>query len=162
YDNDGYPDLVVANYLNNGNLLYHNSGWPAFSLDTVPGSAIAANAGNCVGTAWGDYDNDGYLDLFIGNDGGASFLYHNDGPPNFTFTRITTGDPVTRVGNSFGCVWVDYDGDGFLDLFVANRLNQHNFLYHNSGNSNRWLEFTLTGTLSNRAAIGAKIRVRAT
>ncbi len=162
YDNDGNPDLVVANYSNNGNLLYHNSGSPDYSLDPVAGSAIAANAGNCVGSSWGDYDNDGYLDLFIGNDGGASFLYHNDGPPNYTFTRITTGDPVTRVGNSFGCVWVDYDDDGFLDLFVANRLNQHNFLYHNSGNLNHWIEFNLTGTATNRAAIGAKVRIKAT
>src|ERR1041385_4511513 len=162
YDNDGNPDLVVANYSNGGNILYHNSGPPSYSLDPVAGSAISANAGNCVGTAWGDYNNDGYLDLFIGNDGSTSFLYLNDGPPNYTFTRISTGDPVTRIGNSFGCVWVDYDDDGFLDLFVANRLNEHNFLYHNGGNLNHWIEFNLSGTASNRTAIGAKVMIKAT
>lgn len=64
-------------------------------------------------------------------------------------------------GNSFGAVWGDYDGDGDLDLFVANRLNQVNFLYRNEGNANHWLKVRLAGTMSNRTAIGAKVRVRA-
>ena len=65
-------------------------------------------------------------------------------------------------GNSFGCVWGDYDADGDLDLFVANRLDQKNFLYRNDGNSNHWLKVRLIGTESNRSGIGAKVRVKAT
>jgi hypothetical protein len=162
YDNDGNLDFVACNYTGQTNILYHNSGPPSYQLIPVSGSAVSADAGNYVGSAWGDYDNDGYLDLFIANDGGQSLLLHNDGPPNYTFTKITGADPVTNVGNSFGAVWADYDGDGQLDLFVANRLNQKDFLYHNGGDSNRWVEFNCTATATNKSAIGAKIRLKAT
>lgn len=93
-------------------------------------------------------------------------LYHNSG--NSTFTRIATGPGADIANLSFGCDWGDYDNDGFLDLFVANatllpnQSPQHNnFLYHNDGNTNRWLKVKLVGTTSNRAAIGAKVRVQA-
>src|SRR5207244_8205932 len=84
-----------------------------------------------VSCGWGDYDNDGFLDLFVANRSGQrNFLYHNNG--DGTFTKITAGNIVTDLGNSEGCAWGDYDNDGFLDLFVAN-LGQRNFLYHNNG-----------------------------
>ncbi|HLX12166.1 MAG TPA: CRTAC1 family protein [Bacteroidota bacterium] len=162
YDNDGNLDLIATGYVNEKCILYHNSGPAGYTLTPVAGSSVSADSGNFVGSAWGDFNNDGYLDLFLANDGGPSELFLNDGPPNYTFTEVTTGDPVESVGNSFGAVWVDYDGDGFLDLFVANRANEQNFLYHNGGNGNHWMEFDLTGTASNRSAIGAKVRIKAT
>ena len=162
YDNDGALDLFVANTLNQNNVLYHNSGAPSYNLSAVGTGVVSNDGGNSVGSAWGDYDNDGDLDLFVGNDGGNNALYRNDGPPNYTFTKITSGAIVNDGGNSFGAVWGDYDRDGFLDLFVANRLNQKNFLYHNDGNGNHWLKFLCQGTVSNPTAIGAKVRVKAT
>src|SRR3989442_4952235 len=80
------------------------------------------------------------------------------------------GSPVNDLGQSAAARWVDYDNDGFLDLFVANGAfwaQIHgglltNFLYHNNGNSNNWLTIKLVGTVSNRSAIGAKVRVQAT
>ena len=118
-----------------------------------------------VGCAWGDYDNDGFLDLFVCRQlGQNNVLYHNNG--NGTFTKVTEGRPVNDGGNSVGCAWGDYDNDGFLDLFVANGafgdVSQNNFLYRNNGNGNKWIKIKLIGTVSNRAGIGAKVRVKAT
>ena len=59
-----------------------------------------------------------------------------------------------------GCSWADYDNDGFLDLYVASQTG-HNLLYRNSGNSNSWVKVKCVGTVSNRSAIGAKVRVYA-
>lgn len=162
YDNDGDMDLFVANFLDQDNLLYNNSGAPGFNLTATSAGAVTSDGGNSVGSAWGDYDNDGDLDLFVANDGQNNFLYQNDGPPNYSFTKIHGGRIVNDGGNSFGTVWADYDNDGQLDLFVANRLNQQNFLYHNSGNSNGWLEIRCAGTMSNRSGIGARVHVKAT
>jgi enediyne biosynthesis protein E4 len=165
YDNDGFPDLFVGNTGGVPNFLYHNNGDGTFTRITngIVGTAVATS----FGCAWGDFDNDGYLDLFVANYGdlnnnnaGTNFLYHNNG--DGTFTRITTGSPVTDSSFSIGCSWVDYDNDGFLDLFVAQDLALGNYLYHNDGNSNAWLEVKLVGTVSNRSAIGAKVRVHAT
>ena len=118
--------------------------------------------------AWGDYDNDGFLDLFVTTlgVGGApqvNYLYHNNG--NGSFTRILTGSPVGDIGRSVSCAWGDYDNDGFLDLVVARGGvfdAENNSLYHNNGNSNNWLKVRCVGTVSNRSAIGAKVRVKAT
>lgn len=84
-----------------------------------------------------------------------------------TFTKITTGAIVTDEGMFAGCAWGDYNNDGFLDLFVTNGgpqgdVTRSNFLYRNDGNTNQWIKLKLVGTASNRAAIGAKVRVKAT
>ena len=121
--------------------------------------------------AWADYDNDGWLDLFVtasglidsAEPGRKSMLYHNNG--NGSFTKITSGSLVNDVNWSEGGIWGDYDNDGFMDLFVANggfAGNQANSLFRNNGNTHGWLKLKLIGTISNRAAIGAKVRVKAT
>jgi uncharacterized membrane protein YeaQ/YmgE (transglycosylase-associated protein family) len=158
YNNDGYLDLFVSSYGGN-NLLYRNNQNGSFTRITT--GRIVQDGGTSVGGTWGDYDNDGYLDLFVSNASGEqNFLYRNNG--DGTFGRITTGRIATDGGDSIGCSWGDYDNDGFLDLFVANRSGQNNFLYHNDGNSNHWLRVQCIGTASNHAAIGAKIRIKAT
>ena len=166
YNNDGYLDLAVAVYgdarLPGRSLLYRNSGDGAFEL--VSDSVIGAAAAGSVACAWGDYDNDGFLDLFMANglNGNArNFLFHNNG--DGTFSKITSGPPVNESVESIGAAWGDYDNDGFLDLYVANgnSSSQRNHLFHNDGNSNNWLNVKLVGTISNRSAIGAKVRVKA-
>jgi hypothetical protein len=170
YDNDGFLDLFVCNggYIDNEtNTLYHNNGDGTFTkmTSTIVGS-IASDAGEFMSCTWGDYDNDGFLDLFVTTyDGGnltVNYLYHNNG--DGTFTRILSGSLVNDQGDAVGCAWGDYDNDGFLDLFVPRGANlaESNLLYRNNGNSNTWLKVNLVGTLSNRSAIGAKVRVRAT
>jgi len=112
-------------------------------------------------SAWGDYDNDGDLDLFLANVDTLvnSFLYSNNG--NGTFTKITTGNIVNDGGGGTDASWGDYDNDGDLDLFVAN-WDQNNFLYANNGNTNKWINLKLVGIQSNSSGIGAKVRLKAT
>jgi hypothetical protein len=170
YDNDGYLDLFVANggrTSTQSDFLYHNNGDGTFTK--VNSGSMVNDSGHALGCAWGDYDNDGFLDLIVANTGGENnFLYHNNG--DGTFNKLTNGSPVNDGGESWGCVWGDYDNDGFLDLFVANGgntlsgndENQRNFLYRNNGNSNSWISIKLIGAASNRSGIGAKVRVKAT
>jgi enediyne biosynthesis protein E4 len=162
YNNDGNMDLFVANYLGQNNILYKNSGPPDYTLIPIDTGTISNNGGSSVGSCWADIDNDGDLDLYVANDNGENnFLYINNGPPDYSFTRITTGAIVNDGGNSFGCIFGDYNNDGAADLFVANRLNQNNFLYLNNSNGNNWLGIKCIGTISNRSAIGTKVKVKA-
>lgn len=162
YNNDGNLDLFVANYLNQNDILYRNSGSTDYILTPVDTGIVSNNGGSSVGSCWGDVDNDGDLDLFVANDNNENnFLYLNNGAPGYGFTKIMTGAVVNDGGNSFGCVFGDYNNDGAIDLFVANRLNQNNFLYLNNGNGNKWLGIKCRGTVSNRSAIGTKVKVKA-
>jgi hypothetical protein len=156
YDNDGLLDLVVCNN-NARNFLYHNEGNGQFTK--VTGSAIASVIAASSGSAWADYDNDGFLDLFIAVRGGVNLLFHNNG--DGTFTRVTAGTIVNDSGTWIGAAWGDLNNDGFPDLFVGN-YQGNNAIYINGGNSNNWLGITCAGRVSNRAAIGAKVRVKAT
>jgi formylglycine-generating enzyme required for sulfatase activity len=128
YDNDGYPDLFVCNMYSAASFLYHNNRDGSFTRVTQ--GDIAAATGDFAGCAWGDYDNDGFLDLFVANGGQKNNLYHNN--RDGTFSRVASGAIVDEVGNWIGCAWADYDNDGCLDLFVANRTGK-NCLYHNNG-----------------------------
>jgi hypothetical protein len=166
YDNDGDLDLFVTNTFDENDRLYENLGNGTFRL--VADSVVANDGASNSGAAWADYDNDGWLDLFVcGVLGNPNRLYRNNG--DGTFTQVTDGDIAAEGGISSACAWGDYDNDGFLDLFVANAGedgNQpgenNNYLYHNTGNSNSWFVVKLIGGISNRSAIGAKVRLRAT
>lgn len=165
YDNDGFFDLFVS-IVGYNSQLYRNNGNGTFTR--VNSQMIGLNFAPGTANAWGDYDNDGFIDAFVAPIASAGLpgaLYRNSG--DGSFTRILTGHPVEDVGNnSRGCAWGDYDNDGFLDLFVGNGWGDFNgkelnSLYHNDGNGNAWLKVTLVGTQSNRSAIGAKVHVTA-
>jgi enediyne biosynthesis protein E4 len=158
YDNDGDLDLFLTAYTG-ANSLHRNDGGLTFS--DVSETAGVANAVGAWAAAWGDYDNDGFLDLMVPRYttfGGV--LYRNNG--DATFTSIDVGSPVREIVNGVGVAWADYDNDGFLDLLITSESAGPNFLYRNNGNGNHWLKARLVGTASNRSAIGAKLRVRAT
>lgn len=163
YDNDGLQDLFVTSPSGAPNRLYHNNGDGSFkSISTGPQASRPENSAS-EECAWGDYDNDGYLDLFVASYNGPNMIFHNNG--DGTFSQVLSGAPVSEDNSGLycnSCSWVDYDNDGFLDLFVTRAPGASNLLYHNDGNTNAWLEVKLVGTVANRSAIGAKVRVHAT
>ena len=135
YDNDGYLDLYITRGGWSGaaeNTLYHNNGDGTFSDVTHAAGVADPQSSFCA--AWADYNNDGYLDLYIADgvigDGAANVLYHNNGDGTFTNTAESAG--VANTGNSLGTAWGDYDKDGHIDLHVVN-FGQSNVLYRNNG-----------------------------
>lgn len=173
YDNDGRLDLLVGMDDAHPMVLFHNEGDGVFRRMTADEvGPISSDKTAFGGIAWGDYDNDGFLDVLVAGGWGEgtstylqtkSLLYHNNG--DGTFSRVIFGSPVNDVGEWMGAYSVDYDRDGFLDLFVYNhgvRAPAQNCLYRNNGNSNNWLCVNCVGTVSPRDGTGAKVRALAT
>jgi hypothetical protein len=160
YDNDGWPDLFVANVT--ANQLFHNNHDGTFTDVTkkagVEGAALDGKKMWSVGGGWFDYNNDGLLDLFVVNyckwevnkdpyctiGGGLrgychpqyyapthNTLYRNNGDGTFTDVSEETGI-AAQPGKGMSVSFADYDGDGFLDAFVANDTTR-NLLFHNLG-----------------------------
>lgn len=109
------------------------SGSAANPFELLKEGAIINDGGISRGVAWGDYDADGFPDLFVANTSNQrSFLYRNKG--DGTFARVTDWAGANLTASSEGAAWADYDNDGDLDLFVANRDDHANFLFRNNGN----------------------------
>ncbi|MGA9812791.1 MAG: VCBS repeat-containing protein, partial [Terriglobales bacterium] len=120
FDRDGFSDIYVTNSaIGSKNALYRNLGDGTFK-DVAPELGIAdvnqAGTGVSMGAVWGDYDNDGYEDLFLIK-WGRPELYHND--QGHGFTRVSEQAGLPRWINANTAIWFDYDGDGLLDLFVG-------------------------------------------
>ena len=137
YDNDGRLDLYVGRYLDprqkipttfyarNGepNQLYHNNGDGTFT--NVTEKAGVGDTGLCLGTVWGDYDDDGYADLYVVNDFGRNTLYHNN--RNGTFTDVTVKSGTLAYGAGMSASFADYDNDGRLDIYVTHIRSEHSW-----------------------------------
>jgi hypothetical protein len=126
YNNDGYPDLFLVNgstfeHWKRGDSppsrLYRNNGDGTFT--DVSAHSGLNHSGWGMGVCVGDYDNDGFDDLYVTYYGG-NVLYHNNG--NGTFADVTDKTGTRGHGWSMGCAFGDYDRDGYLDLYVANYL----------------------------------------
>src|SRR5262249_13248997 len=121
YNNDGYLDLVISRGTQNGSVkqtLYRNNGDETFT-DASDQSGLGIVANNRA-AAWGDYDNDGYLDLYLVNSGrdpqgkGPNYLFRNNGNGTFTDVASAAGVADMVVSRGRSCAWGDYDNDGFL------------------------------------------------
>jgi hypothetical protein len=131
FDRDGWPDIYVTNSaIGSKNALYRNLGDGTFK-DVAGELGIAdvnqAGTGVSTGAVWGDYDNDGYEDLFLIK-WGRPELYHNDHGRSFTRVSEQAGLPAWINANT--AIWFDYDGDGLLDLFVGGYYAEDIDLWH--------------------------------
>jgi hypothetical protein len=131
FDRDGWPDIYVTNSeIGSKNRLYRNQHNGTFK-DVAGELGIADvnqhGTGVSMGAVWGDYDNDGYEDLFLYK-WGRPELYHNDG--GHGFTRVTDEAGLPKWINANTAVWFDYDGDGLLDLFIGGYYSEDIDLWH--------------------------------
>jgi hypothetical protein len=172
YNGDGWPDLYVANDAT-PNQLWINRHDGTFRDEGVLSGAALNAAGNpegSMGIASGDFDADGDEDLFVTNIIGETFvLYANDGHGNFDDVRAKSGlSRPTAAFTGFGTDWLDYDNDGWLDLFVANGavnvieaqrgepqpFRMRNQLFHNMGDGRFEETSAVAGPVFARADIG--------
>ncbi|MEK7379440.1 MAG: VCBS repeat-containing protein, partial [Gemmatimonadota bacterium] len=158
YDNDGWLDLFVTRY--GENTLYHNNGDGTFT-DRTRRTGLGGRQGFWTAIAWGDYDRDGFLDLYVtgyvkfvlhpptGQVGEVNIeeppsinpntfaptgnlLYHNNGNGTFSEVAARVG-VVDSTGRGLAASWADWDEDGWPDLYVGNDVSD-NVLYRNLGN----------------------------
>jgi hypothetical protein len=159
YDNDGKLDLFVTRYMDwdtkhnkdcggnyhtycppeefpaTTNFLYHNNGDGTFT-DVSQRSGIAAKKGRALGVAFADYDEDGFTDIFVANDGMQQYLFHNNGNGTFTELGLDAGAALSADGrrlSGMGVVFQDYDNDGRPDVIVTELPREIYGVYHNDG-----------------------------
>ncbi len=133
-DNDGDPDLITLGASNGSVGLWENDGTGHF-VNRTAGSGMPTLA-RPSGVSAADFDNDGDLDVHISVHNTADYLMRNDG--GFKFVNVAAQAGVGSTGVGYGCAWGDYDGDGWVDLYVSNRTTADNnfaknHLYRNNG-----------------------------
>jgi enediyne biosynthesis protein E4 len=175
YDNDGRLDIVVATFQWLPNTLYHNDG-DGFFTDVTFAADLGVPSVPYLGmtAAFLDYDNDGYLDVFVANghldenvkayDPATSYpqqnqIFRNLGDGTFGDMSDKSGPGMQVKRVSHGAVFGDYDNDGDVDIFVSDSDTPHCTLLRNDGaEENHYLVLTAIGTQGNREAIGARVR----
>ena len=146
FDNDGDYDFFVTANLEH-NQLYENDGQMNFTDITVQ-AGLYIEHHFTFGSSWGDYNNDGLLDIFIAShreifEGDSSFLFKNNG--DGTFTEVSQAAGILQESFlSFCAAFFDYDKDGWQDIYVANDRAPVNHMYHNNGDGT----FTETGLVT--------------
>jgi len=177
YDNDGRLDLYVSDFQRSSDHLWHNEGKGFF--DEVSDQAGITRPTRDVlsfGGGFFDYDNDGWLDIFIANGHvypeveqatpGTHYrqinsLFHNEGNGKFSEVSKLAGPGFETPYVGRGVAFADFDNDGFIDVLVANNGDPPLLLHNSAGSGNHFLNFKLVGTKSNRDAMGARIHVEA-
>jgi hypothetical protein len=177
YDNDGRLDLYISDFQRSSDHIWHNEG-KGFFDEVSDQSGITRLTRDVLSFGGGffDYDNDGWLDLFIANGHvypeveqatpGTHYkqinsLFHNEGNGRFSDVGRLAGNGFATPHVGRGVAFADFDNDGSMDVVVANNGDAPLLLHNSGGNGNHFLNFRLTGTKSNRDAMGARIRVLA-
>ncbi|MEN8008273.1 MAG: FG-GAP-like repeat-containing protein [Candidatus Krumholzibacteriota bacterium] len=126
---DGRPDLFIANQFSANRMLENTT--IGFS-DITNSCGIGEHLGKAMGSAWGDYDNDGDFDLYVVNEGMADLLYRC--AASLSYTQII-GPNLGDRGDGRGVTWIDFDNDTFLDLYIV-RNNQPDLMLMGDGAGN--------------------------
>jgi hypothetical protein len=166
YDRDGHLDLYVANYMTfdektvprrgkdpkcrflgidvfcgpqglqgEPDVLFHNNGNGTFT-DVTKSAGIKDPNYYGFGVVFSDFDNDGWPDIYVANDGNPNLLFHNNRNGTFTEMGVLSGAGLNEAGRAqsgMGVAVGDYDGNGFFDIFVTNFAGDTNTLYRNLG-----------------------------
>jgi hypothetical protein len=174
YDCDGWFDIFKTNFADDTCNLYRNNGDGTFN-DVTFSSGIGVNNQY---VAWGcgfiDYDNDGWADILQvnghvypeieGHDTGQTFknprlVYKNLGDGRFKDVSTAMGPGISERFSSRGAAFGDYDNDGDIDALILNMNDLPSLLRNDGGNKQNWIKIKLVGTVCNRTAIGARVRV---
>ena len=173
FDRDGDEDLFVTNIAGETFVLYRNDGSGNFEDARVPtGLATPTAASTGFGTGWFDYDNDGWLDLFVAN-GAVNLieaqrgqpspfrmknqLFHNDANGRFSETSTAAGAAFERAEISRAAAFGDLDTDGDTDIVVTTSGGPVRLLLNQAGTQHHWLQVSLAQEAGNRVGLGARI-----
>jgi hypothetical protein len=175
YDNDGWLDLYISDFQKSSDHLWHNSGQGYFDEVSGPaGITVPTREVLSFGGGFFDYDNDGWLDIFIANGHvypeveqatpeihykQTNTLFHNEGNGKFTEVSKQAGSGFQKPYVGRGVAFADFDNDGFMELVVGNNGDSPLLLHNSGGNGNHFINFKVVGTKSNRDALGARVRV---
>lgn len=169
YDHDGKLDLFITNFDDDYNVLYHNDGRNSFTDASYP-AKIAAVSLPYVG--WGtkffDYDNDGWVDLFVANGHvypqiknfhQRNFVFKNNRNGTFSEVSEQLGAPFAEQRAGRGAAFGDIDNDGDIDIIINNLDGSPQLLRNDGGNTGNSVLIKTIGTKSNRDGTGARIKV---
>ena len=183
-DNDGDIDAYIPNADQANRLIRNNlkeTGEATFTdITMASGTGDMRGARGCT---MADYDNDGFLDIYVSNTGPSNVLFNDVADENFppfvqfyvsrtpehnvlyrnngdgTFTDVTESAGADAYGTGMGVASGDVNGDGFSDIIATSRPKGRNWLFLNKGNDNNWIKVKLVGTKSNKSAFNARVIV---
>jgi hypothetical protein len=175
YNNDGWLDLYISDWQGYSDHLWQNRKGEFIEVSDDAGITGPTREHLSFGGGFFDYDNDGWLDLFIANGHVFPFieqvfhgvhykqtnsLFHNEGNGKFVETTAQAGSGFSVPHLGRGVAFADFDNDGFVDMVIANDGEAPLLLHNGGGNGNHFVNFKLVGTKSNRDAIGARVRLQ--
>ena len=175
YTSNGKLDLVKTHFADDIPGLYRNDGQDFFTDEAALAGLRASTRHLEWGVGFVDFDSDGWPDLFFVTGSvypeveavnpdypyrGPRFLYRNLGNGSFANVSEECGPGLTALHSSRGCAFGDFDNDGDMDILVMNTNEPPSLIRSDSRSGNHWLKVKLSGTRSNRTAIGARVFVR--